>query len=289
MNLPTKFAALAVAATALICAPTAAGQVPDVNLNLPAVEGGGVSVIGPSTATVKASVDPNGLATSYSIEYGSTTALGQATPAISLGSGINPTQVLADLADLKPGSSYYYRVVVTNSSGTTTSQTQTFQTPPATVNPATGQLSTAPGAVKCTKSGTSRSDRIKGTKKKDVICGLGGNDRINGLAGNDVVYGGPGNDLVSGGAGKDRLIGNAGKDRMNGQSGADRLDGGAGSDTLTGSTGKDRLMGGSGNDSITANRDHKGGDRIDGGKGRDKARVNRGDRTGKVERKSTRR
>jgi Ca2+-binding RTX toxin-like protein len=264
--------------------------VPDLTLNVPGVANGNTKVLGPSTATVGGSVDPNGLATNVHIEYGSTDALGLSTPAINVGAGGDPQTILANLKDLRPGSTVYYRIVATNSAGSTSSTTQTFNTPPATVNPATGQLSTAPGAVKCTKSGTSRSDKIKGTKKRDVICGLGGNDHISGLGGNDVIYGGTGNDVVSGGAGKDRLEGNAGKDRMNGQSGADRVDGGAGNDTLTGSTGKDRISGGNGNDTMIASRDRKGGDRVNGGKGRDKARVNKGDRTAKTERvKRTRR
>ena len=95
-----------------------------------------------------------------------------------------------------------------------------------------------PGSV-CTRSGTSKKDRIVGTRGDDVLCGRGGNDVIDGRGGNDHIYGGKG---------KDRLDGGKGKDRLYGGSSADTLNGGPGDDQLYGAGGRDRLLGGSGRD-----------------------------------------
>jgi Ca2+-binding RTX toxin-like protein len=283
-------AAVAVAALALILAPGASAQgppgSPQVNINqaLPAIGNDQVTVLGPSTAIVQIGVDPNNLATQVHVEYGTTTLLGQTTPTVDIAAGGDPVKLIQELTSLKPGTSYYYKVVAENSNGTTTTTTNTFRTAaPTRVDPATGMPTTSAKGVSCTITGTAKGDKLKGTSKKDVICGLGGNDRVSGGKGNDQIIGGTGNDRLNGGAGKDRLLGNAGKDRLTGAAGADRIDGGAGNDKIIGSTGKDRLAGGAGNDRITAD-DNKGGDRVKGDKGRDRAVVNRGD---KVTKKST--
>ena len=277
MNILRKPAALVAALVVLSTAPGASAQVqPDVNVALPGVELGDVTVLGPSSAVVSATVDPNGLTTNAYVEYGSTSALGLVTPTVTIAAGAEPTKLLADLVDLSPNSTYYYRVVAESPLGTSTSSTGQFQTPPATVNPNTGQLgASGRGLAKCTIVGTARADRLKGTRGNDVICGLGGSDRINGLGGSDVVYGGAGNDRIVGGKGNDRLIGNAGKDRLVGSAGRDRL---------IGLAGRDRLVGGKGADRLVASRDRRKGDRANGGPGRDTATVNRGDKARKVER-----
>jgi Ca2+-binding RTX toxin-like protein len=284
-------AALSAVAIAMTFAPGASGQglagsaQVDLNQAVPAIEVGGVTVLGPGTAIVRTGVGPGNLLTRVHVEYGETTLLGQSTPAVSVVAGGDPVKLLQELSGLKPGTSYYYRVVAENSLGTTTTTTGTFRTAPETrVDPATGMPTTSGKGVSCTITGTAKADKLRGTSKKDVICGLGGSDRMNGGKGNDTIIGGSGNDRIDGGAGKDKLLGNGGKDVLKGSSGGDRIDGGKGNDRLTGNAGKDRLAGGAGNDRITANRDKKGGDRVNGGKGRDRATVNRGDRVSKTER-----
>ena len=288
MTVLRTVAAVAVAALALILAPGASAQglpgSPQVNLTqaLPALSGGDLTVLGPSTAIVQLGVDPNNLATQVHVEYGTTRLLGQSTPTVDIAAGADPVKLLQELTSLKPGTSYYYKVVAQNSNGTTPTTTGTFRTPaPMRVDPATGMPTTSARGVSCTITGTAKADRLKGTRKKDVICGLGGNDRVRGGKGNDQIIGGTGNDRLNGGAGNDNLLGNAGKDKLTGNRGKDKLNGGAGNDKLTGNGGKDKLAGGAGNDRITANRDRRGGDRVNGGKGRDRAVVNRGDRVSK--------
>jgi Tol biopolymer transport system component len=48
----------------------------------------------------------------------------------------------------------------------------------------------------CTRSGSSRADRIRGGSGADVLCGLGGNDVITGGDGRDRIFGQGGNDRI---------------------------------------------------------------------------------------------
>jgi Ca2+-binding RTX toxin-like protein len=292
-------AAVSAVTMTMILAPGAAAQgLPgspqiDINQDLPAIAAGDVTVLGPSTAVVQLGVDPNNLDTRVHIEYGTTSLLGQQTPEVLIGAGADPVKLLQELTSLKPGTSYYYKVVAENSNGSTSTATQTFRTEPATrVDPATGMPTTSSNGVNCTITGTAKADKLKGTSKKDVICGLGGNDRISGAGGKDQIIGGTGKDRANGGAGADKLLGNAGNDglsgaggndRLTGGAGNDRLNGGAGNDVLVGGRGKNRYAGAAGKDRMVS-RNRKGGDRLNGGKGRDSATVDKGDRVKGVER-----
>lgn len=93
-----------------------------------------VSGLGHETGTLNAEVNPDELETSYHYEYGETEAYGTETPAggADIGSGGTPLPETASLTALKLGVTYHYRLVATNSAGTTTGPDQTFTTiPPA--------------------------------------------------------------------------------------------------------------------------------------------------------------
>lgn len=253
------------------------------SLQLPGINAGSVTVLGPSTARIAGSIDPNGLATSVRVEYGTGGLYDLRTPSVGVGAGVDPTQVVLDLLDLQPGSSYNYRIVVDSAAGTVVAgggsggpgASGTFTTPPAMmVDPRTGRPSVVANGVSCTITGSNAADDIRGTARRDVICGLGGNDKLRGLAGGDRIYGGPGSDRIDGGAGRDVLYGNAGDDRISG---------GRGNDRIFGHKGRDRVSAGSGSDSIVTSLDRRGGDHVNGGRGRDRARVNPGDRVRAVE------
>lgn len=64
-------------------------------------------------AVLEGSVDANGFETAYAFEWGTSTAYGNATPAVpvSVGSGGAPVSVSQALTDLRPGTTYHYRVV----------------------------------------------------------------------------------------------------------------------------------------------------------------------------------
>jgi photosystem II stability/assembly factor-like uncharacterized protein len=82
-----------------------------------------------SSATLNATVIPNGLSTTVKFEYGTTTAYGNeiaATP--SPVSGTNAVLVSAAISSLSPNTLYHYRVVGSNSAGTTNGADQTFTT-----------------------------------------------------------------------------------------------------------------------------------------------------------------
>jgi hypothetical protein len=81
-------------------------------------------------ATLNGTVNPNGGATSYSFQYGKTTAYGSTTPSSSVGSGNSGRAVSASLSGLTPGTTYHYRVVATSSAGTSVGVDQTFTTRP---------------------------------------------------------------------------------------------------------------------------------------------------------------
>ncbi|MDX6439960.1 MAG: hypothetical protein QOF45_2543 [Gaiellaceae bacterium] len=94
---------------------------------------GPVNSVGPTTATVTGTVNPNGQATTWYVEYGTSTSYGTKTPTESAGSGTANTAVSADLTGLTPGTTYHYRVVATNSSGTARGADGIFTTSSAPV------------------------------------------------------------------------------------------------------------------------------------------------------------
>jgi hypothetical protein len=115
----------------------------DPSLQLPGVVTGGLTVLGPGAVRVGGTVDPNGAATTFFVEYGQNGLLNLRTPSVQVGAGADPTRVVADLLDLERGSSYSYRVVSQSAVGTTRGETRSFTAPAATVDPRTGQLTVA--------------------------------------------------------------------------------------------------------------------------------------------------
>jgi plastocyanin len=93
-------------------------------------------------ATLQGSVNPNGLATTYFFEYGTTTSYDHTTePPSSAGSGTSPVGASTPVTGLSAGTTYHFRLVANNTSGTREGVDKTFTTtgpPLATTNPATG-------------------------------------------------------------------------------------------------------------------------------------------------------
>jgi hypothetical protein len=71
-------------------------------------------------ATLNGTVDPEGVATSYWFEYGTTTSYGTKIPAtaIEVGSGTSGVAVSRTPTGLTPGTTYHYRVVAESEAGT---------------------------------------------------------------------------------------------------------------------------------------------------------------------------
>lgn len=116
--LAAVLAVLAVAATmALAAAPSATT--------------GDASAVTPTGAKLAGSVNPSGVATTVSFDYGTSTAYGRSSPTQSAGSGAAATDVTATLTGLVPSTTYHYRVVAANADGTDAGSDRTFTTPAA--------------------------------------------------------------------------------------------------------------------------------------------------------------
>ena len=79
-------------------------------------------------AKIEAKIDPSGFDTSYRFEWGPTESYGNSVPVSPESIGTATTRVGATLSGLSPGSAYHYRVLATNSTGTTETPDQTLET-----------------------------------------------------------------------------------------------------------------------------------------------------------------
>lgn len=111
----------------------------------PAASTSSAAHVGQTAATLRGSVDANGLPTTYAFQWGTSASYGLQTPNRSAGSGGSGRAVTFRLRGLSPGTRYHYRIVAVNADGTSVGGDRTFRTalPPATL-PAI--LSTAPFA-----------------------------------------------------------------------------------------------------------------------------------------------
>jgi hypothetical protein len=111
----------------LVLAPAAASAAS------PTVTTSSATSIGHTGATLHASVDPHGLATTYAFQYGTSTAYGAQTGGHSAGSGTSTKAVSLAISGLTPGVVYHFRVIASNADGTSIGTDRSFKTtlPPA--------------------------------------------------------------------------------------------------------------------------------------------------------------
>jgi hypothetical protein len=117
LALVTAVTGLAAAGSAVAAAPTAT-----------TLAAGDVAA---TTATLNGTVSPNGEETTYRFEYGTTTAYGTLTPSQGPIQGNGDRAVSAAVTGLAPSTTYHFRVVATNPSGTVNGADLTFTTPAA--------------------------------------------------------------------------------------------------------------------------------------------------------------
>jgi len=82
----------------------------------PSVTTGGADVSGAS-ATLSGSVNPNGVASSYYFQFGTTANYGEQTPPRSAGSGASAVSVSGSLSGLAANTTYHYRLVAVGPNG----------------------------------------------------------------------------------------------------------------------------------------------------------------------------
>jgi Fibronectin type III domain len=123
-----------VGAVVLICAALAVGFGAMAAAG-PVVSTGSVSAIANTSAIVTGSVNPNGQATTYAFQYGTTTQYAQESGVQEIGAGTTPQTVSMQLTDLQPGTTYHFRIIASNAGGTVAGSDVTFKTaglaPPA--------------------------------------------------------------------------------------------------------------------------------------------------------------
>jgi hypothetical protein len=90
----------------------------DQSVAAPVVSGFSAAGVG-ATAAVRGAIDTSGSPTTYSVEYGPTTAYGSTSAATALPASAGPQRVAVALAGLTPGTTYDYHVVASGNGGQT--------------------------------------------------------------------------------------------------------------------------------------------------------------------------
>ena len=76
----------------------------------------------------RGTVDPQGMATTYRFEYGTSSSYGLQTAEVDAGSGTGAVDASATLTGLTNDTTYHYRVVATNAAGVTRGSDRTLKT-----------------------------------------------------------------------------------------------------------------------------------------------------------------
>ena len=115
--------------------------------NAPTVTTLPASTITTNSAYLNGTINPNGLATTWYFQWGTTTSYGNTTTITSAGSGTVAVNASAKLSNLTPGVMIHYRLVGQNTDGTTYGNDLTFTPGAASVTTAAVTLITTSSAV----------------------------------------------------------------------------------------------------------------------------------------------
>lgn len=126
--------ALATAPTAgatLVCPPGVTNPAYCANVTPPSATTGGATGVSTTSVALAGTVNPNGAATTYSFQYGTTTAYGQTSATGSLAASSTASSVSETIAGLEAAVTYHYRLVASNAGGTTAGADATVTLCPA--------------------------------------------------------------------------------------------------------------------------------------------------------------
>lgn len=130
-----------------------------------------------SSAVLNGTVNPNGLATSYYFQWGTSTSYGNTTSTQSAGSGTSNLAVNAPISGLSGGTTYHFRLVAANSDGTTNGSDLTFTPGAASV---TTTAATAITTTTATSGGNVITDGGYAVTARGVCWGTSANPDISG-------------------------------------------------------------------------------------------------------------
>jgi hypothetical protein len=111
----------------------------------PIVHTDAASNIDKSKATLNGTVERNGHSTSWYFEYGTSTSYGTRTSTTDASSSAGARPVSVTVSNLAPGTTYHFRLVATNGSGTVTGSDATFMTPAPTLTLSTSSATVSFG------------------------------------------------------------------------------------------------------------------------------------------------
>lgn len=121
---------LAAAVAALAVAGVAAAA------STPSITAESATNVANQSATLTATINPNGSATGYVFQYGPTSAYGSSTSSHTIKAGTKPVNVHVNVTGLVPGTTYHFHVAALNGAGSASGTDKTFTTtgpPPAAV------------------------------------------------------------------------------------------------------------------------------------------------------------
>ncbi|HEY7892353.1 MAG TPA: hypothetical protein VIC05_09120 [Solirubrobacteraceae bacterium] len=132
------------AGATLVCPPGVTNPAYCQNITPPSVTTGLPVPAPPSGATLTGTVNPNGAATTYVFQYGTTTSYGSSTAAGSLAASSSNQNVQQNITGLTTGTTYHYRLVAKNPGGETVGADQMFTLCKNGISP--GEFCAAPGS-----------------------------------------------------------------------------------------------------------------------------------------------
>ena len=139
-----------------------------------------VQFVNEQSAMVLGELNPEGLQTTYEVQYGTTGSYGSSTPALEIAALTSSQGTITALVGLSPGTVYHYRLAATSAAGTTYGRDETFTTAGAPMTssftsftiPTAPQIAVAPFTFPNTPTGTTKTTPRALTNKQKLAAAL---------------------------------------------------------------------------------------------------------------------